>query len=546
MSATALDEAFRRLQARDAPGALEAAASIVADEPRNARAYLAAGIALRMLKDWEEARKALERSAALDPRDYAPAFELGMLHEELGRTREALEQYERAAALRPGYLAAHFAAGAQKHRLGDWPGSAACFEAALALDPGHFEARVHLGQALMEQGRGEAALAQLQRAVDARPADAGARYTMGWALDRMGRAPQAFARYEEALARDPRHLEALRALGRHCVRRADYAHAAEFFQAAAALAPDDADLPLYVAQVLLLLGRWREAWVPYARRDSRRAFESRAIADGRPYRVPRLAELTAKDVTLVGEQGLGDILFFLRFAPALRAAAQHLAFAGDRRLHSILRRSGLFDALEDNAGPGEIPVLVADLPVVLDASVEIYAPSPRVPADPGRVHAWRERLAAAGPRPWIAATWRSGTPANVSREALHKSIPLELLFRALAPLGGTVFALQRAVAPGELDAASAALGRQVHDLSHAGDDLEDVLALLACVDRHIGVSSTNMHLAALAGATADVLVTFPPEWRWRPEGPSPWFPGFRLHRQALDGDWSRALAGLAP
>jgi ADP-heptose:LPS heptosyltransferase len=108
-----------------------------------------------------------------------------------------------------------------------------------------------------------------------------------------------------------------------------------------------------------------------------------------------------------------------------------------------------------------------------------------------------------------------------------------------------VFALQRGAEPGELAAARAALGRPIHDLSRAGDDLEDALAIVACVDRHIGVSSTNMHLAALAGATADVLMPFPPEWRWRPEGESPWFPGFRVHRQAPDGDWSRALAGLS-
>ena len=53
-----------------------------------------------------------------------------------------------------------------------------------------------------------------------------------------------------------------------------------------------------------------------------------------------------------------------------------------------------------------------------------------------------------------------------------------------------------------------------------------------------------MHLAAAAGATADVLVQFPPEWRWRIEGESPWFPGFRVHRQAIDGDWSHALRQL--
>ncbi|MGZ5098025.1 MAG: hypothetical protein ACXWG9_09145, partial [Usitatibacter sp.] len=124
-------------------------------------------------------------------------------------------------------------------------------------------------------------------------------------------------------------------------------------------------------------------------------------------------------------------------------------------------------------------------------------------------------------------------------------VPADRLFACLAPLGGTVVALQRRIEDGELPAASRTLGREVHDFSGANDDLEDALALVSILDRHIAVSNTNMHLAQAAGATADVLVPFPPEWRWRIEGDSPWFPGFRVHRQTREGDWSAALAALA-
>jgi hypothetical protein len=124
-------------------------------------------------------------------------------------------------------------------------------------------------------------------------------------------------------------------------------------------------------------------------------------------------------------------------------------------------------------------------------------------------------------------------------------VPAHELFAALASVPGTVFALQRGASDEELAMAGAALGRPVHDLSLECEDPEDALAVVALVDRHVGVSSTNMHLAALAGRSAEVLVPFPPEWRWRPEGESPWFPGFRVLRQSSDGAWSRALAALA-
>jgi hypothetical protein len=108
-----------------------------------------------------------------------------------------------------------------------------------------------------------------------------------------------------------------------------------------------------------------------------------------------------------------------------------------------------------------------------------------------------------------------------------------------------VFSLQRNATRDEMDAARGALGREVHDLGAINEDLEDALAVVSLVDRHIGVSNTNMHLAAAAGTTADVLVPFPPEWRWGPAGDaSPWFPGLRVFRQRGDGDWREALAAL--
>ncbi|HSN22542.1 MAG TPA: tetratricopeptide repeat protein [Usitatibacter sp.] len=511
MSAPRLDDAFRRLQAGDAAGALRIAGEVAAMQPANARAHLAAGIALRSLGRAEAAREAFERASRLAPGDYAPPFELGVLLESTGRLEEAAAQYERSAALRPEFLAAHFAAGLLHARSRDWDRAAARFDAVLGLQPDHVEALAHRGQVLAEQGRHDEALALLGRAV----------------------------------ALDPRRLESLVAPGRAAVARGDYATAARYFLRAAALQPTHADLPLYAAQVLLLLGRWREAWDPhYARRDSRIEHERRAAAAGRPYRVPRLEELGGRDVVVIGEQGLGDILFFLRFAPRLRPSARRLAFAGDRRLHGIVSRTGVFDAISEAPEADAVPLLAGDLPLAVEAGDDVFAPSLRAAPLPERVAALRAELAAA-PRPWIAVTWRSGTPRELSREALSKSVPIPELFRALSPLPGTVLAFQRGLGAGEIESASAALGRPVRDLSRWSDDPEDALALVSLVDRHIGVSSTNMHLAALAGATADVLVPFPPEWRWRASGASPWFPGFRVHREAPVGGWDGALGELA-
>jgi hypothetical protein len=160
----------------------------------------------------------------------------------------------------------------------------------------------------------------------------------------------------------------------------------------------------------------------------------------------------------------------------------------------------------------------------------------------------RERLAALGPPPYIAITWRAGTLPEEQQSAnwvLFKSVDMEALARALAPARATLVALQRRPEAGEIDRFSALVGRTVHDLSDLNEDLEAMLAALSLIDDYVGVSNTNMHLRIAAGRTARVLVPAPGEWRWLRHGASsPWFPGFAIYRQTLQGNWAPALAAL--
>ena len=509
-----LAEAFRKLQAGDAVGALSVAERILAGDPSHARAHLAAGIALRMSGRLVEAAAALARAREADPRDHAAAYEAGIVHQLQGAAAPALEAFEASARLRPDFFAAHLAAGLLHAERREWKAAVDCFRRVLQLKPGQPEALLQLALA----------------------------------LGRANRHDEAEATFVQALATHPGDLAIIRAFGQYSAARANFRRAASLFAEAVRLAPGDDALPMYLAQCELLLGRWPAAWEAYARRESRREFARAAAAAGRPYVLPRLEALDARRVTLVSEQGLGDVLFFLRWAPLLRERAGDLAFAGEPRLHGPLGRTGLFsafDAARDPAGGGADRILVGDLPALfLGADPLALAPLAIAPL-PERLAHWEAALGRLGSRPWIGVQWRAGTPREASRTALSKEAPLEALFAALGAREGTLLALQRGVTPEELARAAGSAGRPVHDLSRANDGLEDLLAIVALLDRHVAVSSTTMHLAAGAGASADVLVPFPPEWRWRAEGDSPWFPGFRTHRQDASGDWSAAIASAA-
>jgi hypothetical protein len=244
------------------------------------------------------------------------------------------------------------------------------------------------------------------------------------------------------------------------------------------------------------------------------------------------------------DQGLGDEIFFLRFAPALKARGPVVFYRANERIAALLARSGVVDHV---VGPEDTPdnlswtVSVGDLPCLLGTSgVEAFPRSLRLPPLPASLEAMALRLRTLGPAPYIALTWRAG-----DKRYLYKEAPRLGIAKAVAGVPGTLIALQRLPHDGEVEDFAREVGRPVHDLTALNESLEDMLAALSLIDRYVCVSNTNVHLRAGVGRPSHVLIPFPPEFRWMAKGgESPWFPGTRVYRQTSDGDWCAALQML--
>jgi hypothetical protein len=305
-----------------------------------------------------------------------------------------------------------------------------------------------------------------------------------------------------------------------------------------------APLRFRLAQALLSLGQWEEGWREYRWRPEPRLHEGQAPPEVLP------DDLTGKRVLLLPNEGLGDMLFFLRFAEEIHRRGGRVMFQAPYKLAALLRpEKQIAEIVDSSDAPHDFWVGINELPIVLRAR--------DVPASI-RVHAradlrarWSETLAALGPPPYVGLTWRAGTDPRYNPEfghlakALFKEIDPALLAAMLRTVPGTFVALQRLPEAGEIEQFAAVAGRHLHDLSPVNDDLESMAALLSVLHDYVGVSNTNMHLRCALGGTAKVLVPFPPEWRWMATGSeSPWFPGCRIYRQDTRRDWSAALQRL--
>lgn len=481
---------------------LRTATRLDRDSPRPG---LMLAYALSLSGEAEEAIQVVRRVIQRSPANGDAWFNLGNLYRAARRFDEALHAFKRAALLQPDNAGAHINLGYVLVQLGKFAEAEEKLRWSLQRFPAEPDLLANLAQIQRATYRLNDALASLDRCVAMAPGHAGYRVTRAMVLRDLGRKDQALTELDSLIADHPHFPDA------HSAR----------------------------AQVHLSRGEYAAAWADFLWRPERARW---LLAQGKPANTPplTLGDLRGRPVVLCGEQGLGDVIFFLRFAPLVAEVASSVHLSVNPRLLSILPKRWCLPA-----GPDAVSILVGDLGAIFGSKP---VPSLQLAPDPELRERVLERLSRCGPRPYLGVTWQGGfrwedMPEPGSR--LFKRVPPSELGQALSVTRGTLISLQRGSMPEDLKALSSAAGRQVHDFSEVNENLAEALALLSAIDDYVAVSNTNVHFNDAIGKRTRVLVTHPAEWRWSMEGDrSPWLTGALLYRQDMHGSWRAALARL--
>lgn len=423
------------------------------------------------------------------------------------KSKDAEAAFRKALAINPRLVGALVNLGRLADARGDAKGAEAFWRKALAVDPNAADAWTNLGVFLYWQSRWTESVSALERAQELTPGSPFVANNLGMAYRVVGRDEEALACQERAYTLNPNFTEA---------------------RFAAAI-------------VDLSLGRWREGWRGYL---SRPAPEDAASL----FRNALPHDLSGRRFLIRKNQGLGDEVFFLRFIAELRRrGAATIAYEPDPRLAAMLDRAKIVDEIRvsGQVNPGETVLSVADLPYVLGMGDGDPIPSSiRLVPDAARVEKIRARLAASGPGPYLGLTWRAGSDGRMG--IMRKEVPPAGFAGVVRDWPGTLVALQRQPADGEVGGLSRLCGRPLADFTADNDSLEDMLAIVSQLESYVAVSNTNVHLRAGIGLPTIILVPRPPDWRWMASGErSPWFPDCPLFRQESDASWESALVMLA-
>jgi tetratricopeptide (TPR) repeat protein len=518
---------------------------------------LAAGLARHRHGDLDAARALYCQALTVAPDQPDALRLLGVAHLQQGRGPEAAALLRRALAVRPDFADA-WADLATALRRADLPAeAAACWREALRLRPGDLAVRRQLAACPAgapppdpaaqhrkaserhEAGDHAGALALFRQASLLLPDPCAALANAATELLLLDQPEEALATLEAiprtghpAAATAWRHRAAALAL----LERSREAIAA--CDACLALDPANADAAFGKASALLLLGDYPAGWRGY---ESRHAL-AQAAADPPKSPAPLwlgIPDPAGRTLLLRAEQGFGDILQFVRYAPLLRGRAGHLILAVPPPLLRLC--DGLADAVVDDGTeppPHDLQAPLMSLPLALGTTLAtIPAAVPYLRPAAALVAKWAAKLGPAR-RLRVGVAW-TGDPAT-PRGHLRR-VPPDALLPALAATGAELHILHKRIA----DEDRAAI---LEHPTYAGDlsDFAETAALIAQMDVVISSCTSVAHLAGALGRRTFIMLQYAADFRWlQRRADSPWYPTATLFRQQARGDWAPVIAQVA-
>jgi cytochrome c-type biogenesis protein CcmH/NrfG len=427
---------------------------------------------------------------------------------------------------------------------GEYAAAAASYEQALKLRPDHAETLHNLGVALACQGQLDAAMLQYEHALRIKPDLAEGHFNQGNTFREKGQLGPAVECYETVLRLRPDFAEAHNNLGLILHRRGQVEEALAHYEQAIGLQPDLANAHFSRAQAWLMLGDFQRGWPEYE-------WRWKLPGVGGPPAGDRLWDGSApagRTILLWAEQGLGDTLQFIRYAPLVQRMGGRVLVECQESLLPLLGPCAGIDGLLAQGAdrpPFDLHAPLLSVPGLLGTTVDrVPAEVPYLFADPALVEHWR-RVLAEIPGFKVGIAWQ----VNPNHpDARHCSIPLEQ-FVGLARLPGVgLINLQKGS-----DSGRSAPGAPGFPLIELGSGLDqasgafmDTAAVMQSLDLVITPDTAIAHLAGGLGVPVWVALAMPRDWRFlQDREDSPWYPTMRLFRQRPCGDWAGVFGRMA-
>jgi tetratricopeptide (TPR) repeat protein len=479
----------------------------------------------------------LQRAVALDPRLEHRVW-LALCLAKLGCPDDAVSVISAAITTMPPTPNAHFAVGMVFYALGRYEDAATCYAGCFALDATRADARHRYARSLHAAGATGSAIDAYMAAIRDCSTRADYYADLSGALSEAGRFDEACAAGQTAVKLDPGSIVAYNNLGHALLNLNRSAEAVAAYDKAIEASGSYAKAQFGQALACLKSGDYAGGWRQYEWRW--RDSQQERLDLGVP--AWRGEDVGGKTILLHAEQGLGDTLQFVRFAPLVAARGGRVVLEVPAPLVRLLR--GVEGVAAVIASGDPVPRIdlhcpMASLPLVFDLRLDTIPASPYLPIlERCRLGLTRR------PGLVVGLVW-AGDPRPsepvLNRIDGRRSMSLDVL-APLFDIDGVCFVSFQF---GEARRALADLKTAIDDAMDGVNDFADTAVRLAGVDLLISVDTSMVHLAGGLGIPVWMLSRFDGCWRWLEQrDDTPWYPSMRIFRQPSAGDWSSVVSDV--
>ena len=354
---------------------------------------------------------------------------------------------------------------------------------------------------------------------------------------------EALKLYAQAFIEDPNQAAAWNNYG-NVTRECGFPErAVPFLQHAAVLEPNNVTAQFNLAVTYLLMGDYERGWRQYEHR-----WNYEHLAGTLPrYEQPRWTGQDLKDKTIlvIGEQGHGDNIQFVRFLYNLHVMGAKVLFQTTDGLIPLFAGSPVIQWLgryTDQPPAFDYWVPIMSIAGIMGITLQnLPKPVNYLNANAVLQKEWLERL---GPKKKlrIGFCW-SGRKDNWLNE--HKGMPFPVIVEMIKKNSQHEWINLQIDATPEESQTLEALG--VRLFPGTIRNFADTAALITHTDVVIGVDTAVSHLTGALGKPVWIgLSKFAVDWRWLlNRDDSPWYNSARLFRQPVQDDWASVTAKMS-
>jgi hypothetical protein len=291
------------------------------------------------------------------------------------------------------------------------------------------------------------------------------------------------------------------------------------------------------------MGNYQQGWPAY---ESRWEYEHLAGTEPK-FSQPKWhgEDIAGKTILVVGEQGHGDNIQFVRFIYNLHAKGAKVKLQVTDGLVPMLARSNIIEwvgGYNDDPGTFDTWVPIMSIPGILGVTVDnLPKIQSYMDSEPALVKEWQQRLGLKH-RMRVGVSWSGRRDSWINR---HKSVPFPVILEMVRanPQYEWINLQIDATEDEELALADAGVTRYPGSIR----SFADTAALMQHLDVVISVDTAISHLAgALGRPTWIMLNQYALDWRWLLDrDSSPWYSNARLFRQPARGDWASVTKKIA-